>query len=125
MAMTRHDPTRDPLADNARQLFERRSKHLDVNAASRLRQARRRALAGETPPLTRAWVPWSAATAAALLLAFAWWLPPQRNPIPASDDSALSASIESDALASEEDSELYAWLGDAPVAPDDGEAGSL
>lgn len=123
--MTRHDPSRDPLADKARQLFERRSEHLDANAASRLRQARRTALAGDIRPLARAWLPWSAATAAALLLAFAWWLPPQRNPAPAGDDSALSASIESDALANEENSELYAWLGDAPVAPDDGEAGSL
>lgn len=124
--MTRHDPSRDPVAESARRLYDRRSQHLDGNAALRLRQARRESLAAPAPPARRVWMPLGAASAAALLLALAWWLPPRAGPAQAAaGDSGFSASLERDALASEADSELYAWLGDAPVAPDGGKAGSL
>lgn len=118
--MNRQEPSRDPIADKAREIFERRSNHVDANAAARLRQARREAIAPRASrPL---WLPFGAATAAALLVGIAWWTPRPQDTVVrgTTTDSALTVDIEGDVLASDADSDLYSWLGDAPVAPDEG-----
>ena len=96
-----------PIEATARELFERANHQLDPVTANHLRQSRRNALfapAGRVPRF----VPLLAATCL-LVLGVAWWLPrPATAPIPAGN-----AAIESD-----EDSDIYAWLDDAPVAPD-------
>lgn len=117
--MNRQEPSRDPIADKARESFERRSEHVDARTAAQLRQARRAALSPRKP--RPAWLPLGAATAAALLVGIAWWMPrPGDIGNEVKNDAALSVDIEGDVLANEADSDLYSWLGDAPVAPDEG-----
>ncbi|MFT3805918.1 hypothetical protein [Arenimonas sp.] len=113
--MNRQEPPRDPVADKARELFEQQSERLDMNTALRLRQARRDVL---SPRASRpAWLPMGTAAAAALVIGLAWWMPRQPD---ATANSALTPDMEVDVLANESDSEMYSWLGDAPVAPDEG-----
>jgi hypothetical protein len=100
----------DPGGAPSRELFQQASERLDAGMALQLRQARRRALAGQAPPRTvRRWAPTGALAAAVLALGLAWWMPPQ----PAAVVPGVSAA---DALVLEEDTDLYAWLADAPVA---------
>lgn len=118
--MNRQEPSRDPIADKAREMFERRSDHVDANTAARLRQARRDAM---TPRTSRpVWLPLGAATAAVLLVGIAWWAPRTQDTVApgTTTDSALTVDIEGDVLSSDAESDLYSWLGDAPVAPDEG-----
>lgn len=118
--MNRQEPPRDPIADKARAVFERQSEQLDHRTAARLRQARREAIA---PRASRpAWLPLGVATAAMLLVGVAWWTPRLHDTTgpEIAADSALTPDIEGDVLANEADSEMYSWLGDAPVAPDEG-----
>lgn len=118
--MNRQEPPRDPIADKARAVFERQSESLDPRTAVRLRQARREAIAPR--PMRPAWLPLGAATAAVLLVGLAWWMPGShtRGPTGTAADSALPPDIEGDVLANDTDAEMYSWLGDAPVAPDEG-----
>lgn len=110
----------DPIARRAREQFERASGQFDPATAGRLRAVRRAALAASPRRMTRL-LP-AAAVASILALGLAWWLPRQETaPVP----PAASAAGESALVASEEDSEIYAWLSDAPVAPDDGKGDSL
>lgn len=103
-----------------RQLFERSVQGLDPATANRLRLARRAALAdGGAPRVAhRIWAP-ALATAALLVLALALW-PQQRASKPALVSVPTTASQTASDLAElaedSEDAELYAWLGEAPVA---------
>jgi hypothetical protein len=106
-----------------RQLFERAVQGLDLGAANRLRLARRAAQAHGAGAAVgrRAWAP-ALATAALLVLGLAWWLP-QRSPAPAPTARAPvaraavpDATDASDLVVESEDADLYAWLGEAPVA---------
>lgn len=118
--MSRQEPPRDPIADKARALFDRQCEQLDPRTAARLRQARREAVA---PLASRpTWLPLGVATVAMLLVGVAWWMPRPYDGggTQATVDSALTPDIEGDVLANEADSEMYSWLGDAPVAPDEG-----
>jgi hypothetical protein len=120
------------LDAKARALFERSVEQLDEASVRRLRLARRSALAGRAPvPRWRAWpagLAGLAGLAAATVLAFglAWWLPRTRvaaPPAPLARVTAPAAEPADDALLAEgdEDADLYAWLGEAPVAAEDAE----
>ena len=108
----------DPKTPKA--LFEDAVQGLDLATANRLRLARRGVLSGDARPARRApWLPALAATAV-LVLGVAWWLP-QRGPAPvaAPTPTLTPADAEAVELAQDaEDTDLYAWLGEAPVAAD-------
>jgi hypothetical protein len=102
-------------------LFEDAVQGLDLATANRLRLARRAVLAGDARASRRA--PWLPALAAscALVLGLAWWLP-QRAATPTSAPPPVVAGADDEALdlaQDAEDTELYAWLGEAPVAADE------
>lgn len=116
--MSRPDPRRDRVHDDARDLFERASERLDQGAAFRLRRARHEAQQPR-PRRLPAFVPAGAFAAAVLALGLAWWLPPAGAP--ALPDTRVAGTdpvptTELDALLAEEDPEVYLWLADAPVA---------
>jgi len=122
--MNSHDPEDLPSDDAAaraatRELFERSVDRIDVATGNRLRLMRRDALATSAPHAStslRRWLPATFAASFALLLGLAWWLP--RVP----DQAAVTAPERIDASESvypaEDEVELYAWLGEAPVAVD-------
>ena len=111
----------------ARELFERSVRELDEAAVKRLRLARRAALSAAASPVP-VWRGWAGgfAFASVLALGLAWWWPRESLaptapvatpsvpvPAPASDEPVLAEAGE--------DADLYAWLGEAPVASDDPE----
>jgi hypothetical protein len=104
------------LPERARQLFELSVTELDAAAGNRLRLLRRTAVSEQRPPRRR-W-PAAAATgaAAALLLGLAWWRPASAPTAPAVPPAAMIEHGELLLEAEDDDAELYAWLGDAPVA---------
>jgi hypothetical protein len=88
----------------------------------RLRLARRATLSAQTRPAPR-WQAWPAGLAAAgvLALGLAWWWPQAAAPPPAPVAATASpeASADEPVLAeADEDSDLYAFLAEAPVAAD-------
>ncbi len=107
----------DPITDRARDLFERASDGLDQGMAFRLRRARHDA---QQPRPTRRAVPMmlpaGAFAAAVLALGLAWWRPQPVAVAPVADPVVAVSTAELDALVIEEDTELYAWLAEAPVA---------
>ena len=113
----------------ARALFERSVQELDEIAVKRLRLARRSTLASAPEPGLR-WQPWAGVLAAASVLALgvAWWWP-QASVAPAAPVAATPAvktpadpGTDEPVLAEAgEDADLYAWLGEAPVASDEPE----
>lgn len=111
---------RNSIDEKARALFERASHRLDLATANRLRQSRRLTLS-KPSRRTRRLLPLAAA-ASLLVLGLAWWLP-QRPPtvVAASTPGAPDVAL----IATDEDSDIYSWLGDAPVAPDDNAGGAL
>lgn len=115
------NPAIDPLTEKSRALFDRASEHLDLATGNRLRRMRRAALAREHGHPGRQWLPLGVAAAALLAIGLAWW-PTQRDTpvLPASTATAVDQEPLPD-----EDTELYAWLGEAPVATEDGKAGAL
>lgn len=115
-------PDTDITTRAARELFDRASDRLDLATANRLRLIRRDALAA--PAARRPWLPTAAALAGVAMFTVLWWRPTMAPSAPSGPAPATAAaSLDVDAV-SDEDAELYAWLGDAPVAPDD-KAGSL
>jgi hypothetical protein len=105
---------------DARALFERSVQELDDAAVKRLRLARRAALSGGREPASN-WLRWPAgfAAAAVLVLGLSWWWPGTSiaPPAPAPNTAAAPAETEEPGLAEAgDDAELYAWLGEAPVA---------
>lgn len=113
--------SRDPIHQNARDLFDRASARVDPPAAQRLRRARQDALQSRPRArLAAGLMPAGAFAAAVLALGLAWWMPqrPATTPAGAATTAATGAdaAIEIEGLMIEEDPELYAWLADAPVA---------
>lgn len=109
----------EPIERRARELFERASQQVEPATANRLRQSRRQALSSSP----RKWrlLP-AAATAAIVAIALAWWLPRQGSaPVVDAPEAVTDGTL----IDSEEDNEIYAWLGDAPVAPDEAKGGAL
>ena len=112
------------IEDRARALFERSVEGLDEAAVKRLRLARRSTLASDADPAPR-WQAWPAGLAAAgvLALGLAWWLPRTSMPPPPAPVAANAVPAPADAdepvlAEADEDSELYAFLAEAPVAAD-------
>jgi hypothetical protein len=124
--MNGHDPEEiqtsdDPMAKQSRALFDRASAQLDPATVQRLRLMRREALAGTRRNAPYRWLPLGAAAAALLGIGMTWWLP-QRNAIVTPAVSNSSAGDPD--LLPEDDAEIYDWLGEAPVAVNDDQAGS-
>ena len=113
----------DAIATRARELFERASARLPVATGNQLRLRRRDARAkaiSQTRPL--AVMPMAAAAAAMLAIGLVWWLPREHGQ---SQRPAVNIEVAQDAYIDDEDFEVFAWLGEAPVATDDGKAGAL
>ena len=110
-------------ASGSRQTFEVAVADLDLATSNRLRLMRRAALTRQ-PVTRRRWLlPAATSATAALALGLAWWSPslpqPAVSPVPAPSQS------EGLLLDNDEDAELYAWLGEAPVAVEQAKAGPL
>jgi len=120
--MTGHDPEHDDKLPAARALFERASANLDPAMANRLRLVRR-AAQSPAPRVRAAWVPAGAAMAAFVAVGLAWWLPEPAATTGAVAGSPMGAPPEW--IATDEDADLYAWLGEAPVAIDKTKDGAL
>lgn len=102
------------FASRARQEFEAAVESIDTGTGNRLRLMRREALAG-TRGTKRGWlVPSIAVAAAVLAIGLAWRQPTvptdSATPVLAADDAAQLG------FPSDDEAELYAWLGEAPVA---------
>lgn len=111
------------IDEKARALFERSVQQLDESSVRRLRLARRSTLASAPAPRSRAW-PAVAAAVALLALGLGWWLPQHRPAaVPVSGTAMPAPALAEEPLpaADDEDADLYAWLGEAPVAADDAE----
>lgn len=117
--------SRDPASVDAagparaRDLFERASAGLDHGMAFRLRRARAEAQQPRSRrPAFAGLVPAGVAAAALLALGVAWWRP-EPTPTPSSAIAGATDGEQQEIeqlLAGDEDPELYAWLGEAPVA---------
>ena len=122
--MNGHHPEQDTSIDAALQASRERFEHavdqLDVEAGNRLRLARR--AAQSTTRRSRAgWlVPAGTALALSMLGLFAG---PSRAPEPAMP--AIPADSLEAGFPGDEEAEVYAWLGEAPVAVDPAKPGAL
>jgi len=119
--MNGHDPDQgmpDPAAGLAesRQLFERSVERIDAATGNRLRLMRRDALAGARPPRARWLAPAATAASVILLASLAWWLPTTPEQVAALPPEVLDSGEA--ILPGDNDAEMYAWLGEAPVAVD-------
>lgn len=128
--MNGHDPEQRSAndADNvsaSRELFERAVHRVDLATGNRLRLMRRDALSAaprhQLGPARR-WLPVASLASALIVVGLAWWLP--RAPEPTSAATADPIDVSDAAFPAEDETELYAWLGEAPVAvdPPQGEA---
>lgn len=123
--MNGQDPNHDqdtPATVRARALFDRASARVDHNAVNRLRLARREALAPTLPRRRGAWIPAGAAMAAVLAIGLSWWLPERGTVAPT---NVAQTQAQDPEWAVDEDADLYAWLGDAPVATGKPREGAL
>ncbi len=115
----------EAITARARDLFDRASTQLDARTANTLRLARREALAPSRPKRRGAWIPAGAAMAAVLAVGLSWWLPQQSTVVPGASGEFVAVPAASTELAVDDDAELYAWLGDAPVAIEPAKGGAL
>lgn len=119
--MSGRDPYERPSGDppgpaRSRELFEQSVEQFDAAAGNRLRLMRRDALAAASTARFGK-LAWTGAVAmAALLLGLAGWLPRAGEPAPAA--APVVAESTDAGFPLEDDTELYAWLADAPVAVD-------
>ena len=106
------------IAAQARESFGQAVDSLDAGTANRLRLFRREAL-GSPRRRVRAWLlPIGAVAATVLVLTINWRAPaanPPNDPIVVEDLAPLE-------FPTEDEAELYAWLGEAPVATAEGSA---
>lgn len=109
------DRTPRPLPDRARALFELSVVELDAAAGNRLRLLRRAVVGEQRPPGRYRLAAAGASAAVALVLGLAWWRPGMAPSAPTAAPAALAEPGEL-LLDADDDAELYAWLGDAPVA---------
>ncbi|MEO7252435.1 MAG: hypothetical protein ABIW30_07505 [Arenimonas sp.] len=120
---TDHDARVDPAGlSRARELFEHSVQRIDPATATRLRHMRRELLSGPQRT-TRPWlIPAAATMSALLILAMTHWLPAaSTSAAPAPETIAVDDSV----FAADEDAELYAWLGEGPVAVGNAGGGKL
>ena len=121
--MTSHDQhDQDPsIADRARASFETAVDSIDAGTGNRLRLMRREALASAQRSGRSAWLVPSVAVAAAVLAVGLAWRIPQVTPGPSEGiepaDDVIALEFPSD-----DEAELYAWLGEGPVATSGGES---
>jgi hypothetical protein len=116
-----NQPSNNAMTEKSRTLFARASAQLDPATSNRLGVMRREALAGARPRTPHRWLPLGAAAATLLGIGIGWWLP-QRNAAVAPNEISINASDQD--LLPEDDAEIYDWLGEAPVAVNDDQAGS-
>ena len=114
-------PQDEVIRARAREAFEHSVAGLDQGTGNRLRLMRREAIAA-TQVRARSWgLSLAAAAVAVFAVGLAWRgsapLPPAAPASAGAVDEAPATGFPSD-----EDADLYAWLGDAPVAPAKGEA---
>ena len=103
----------DPQASTERRMFEQSVADLDPATANRLRLMRRETLASARAP--QGWrLPAAAFASVTLVLALGWRV--TQAPAPVEPGPGVANE-----LAADEETALYAWLGEAPVAAD-GEA---
>lgn len=123
--MNGHDPEHHTPGEAAglaasRELFERSVERIDVATGNRLRLMRRDALASAAlsgRSTARPWLPAAGlASAALLVVALAFWLPRADEQSVATSPDTIEL-IEA-AFPAEDEVDLYAWLGEAPVAVD-------
>ena len=121
--MTSHDQhDQDPsIADRARASFETAVGSIDAGTGNRLRLMRREALASARSSGRSAWLVPSVAVAAAVLAVGLAWRSPPLTPEP-SDGIDPANDIAALEFPSEDEAELYAWLGEGPVATTSGES---
>ena len=107
------------VASKARQQFESAVDSIDGGTGNRLRLMRREALAA-TQARERSWLVPSIAVAAAVLAIGLAWRQPTVTTAPTTPALAVddAAPLE---FPSDDETELYAWLGDAPVATPTGD----
>lgn len=121
----RHHESTDSVSARARHLFDRASTRLDARTANALRLARREALAPARPVRRGVWIPAGAAMAAVLAIGLSWWLPQQASVAPGATGAIAQLPSANPEFAVDDDADLYAWLGDAPIAIDDTKGGAL
>lgn len=102
------------VANKARQEFESAVGSIDAGTGNRLRLMRREALAG-TQARKRGWLVPSIAVAAAVLAIGLAWRQPSVTTAPTTPALAVDETAQL-GFPSDDEAELYAWLGDAPVA---------
>lgn len=114
------------IAVRARELLARSVQDMDPATTNRLRRLRREALAGPEPGF-RGWAAPLAGSALAVALgALAWWSQPALPPgAPAASATMLPAEATPWVIASDDEAQMYAWLGDAPVAVASGQGNPL
>ena len=114
-------PQDEAIRRRARESFEQSVANLDQATGNRLRLMRREAIAGSRPKAVTWGLPMVAAAAAVLAIGLAWRTSsPVASPLPAVNGAPDEVSATG--FPSEEDADLYAWLGEAPVAPAKGGA---
>jgi hypothetical protein len=108
------------IRSRARESFENSVAGLDLATGNRLRLMRREALSTSRAP-ARAWgLPLAATAVAVLALGLAWRTSTAPGAAPPQVPVDRSEEVSATGFPSEEDAELYAWLGEAPVAPAQG-----
>jgi hypothetical protein len=128
--MNGHDPEQRSPNEAAnvsasRELFERAVDRVDLATSNRLRLMRRDALSNaprHEPGPVRRWLPVASIASALIVAGLVWWLP--RAPEPTIAATPDSMDVSDATFPADDESELYAWLGEAPVAvdPPQGEA---
>ena len=121
MSETTSHPQDEVIRSRARESFEQSVAGLDQATGNRLRLMRREAIAGARPKAVTWGLPMAAAAVAILSIGLAWRTDnlPSAPPTPA---AGTGDEVSATGFPSEEDADLYAWLGEAPVAPAKGEA---
>jgi hypothetical protein len=116
--MKTHDPTQQA---GHRRLFEETVDGLDQATSNRLRLMRRDTLAARPASPARRLLPVAAIALAALALGLSLKYvgngAPVSDGLPVVSQTTVPADLAPD-LSSDEDTALYAWLGEAPVAAD-------
>ena len=121
--MTSHDQhdLDSSISSRARDSFESAVDSLDAGTRNRLRLMRREALSSVQSATRRPWLVPVVAVAAAVLAVGLAWRTPQTTPVPSAvtNPGEDVAALE---FPSDDEAELYAWLGEGPVATTNGES---
>ena len=119
--MNGHDSENQSASSNPRALFDRAVDGIDPATGNRLRLMRRDALSTAPRAAPRSTWAWGTGLVAVLGIATLVWMPSgdrPTTPVVAARALPPEGSEEPEALAADEDQDLYVWLADAPVASD-------